>query len=168
MQADKELIIGKISGAYGLKGWVKVVAFTEYLDSLLDYSPWILKKNGTRLSLKVINGRIHGTTLVAQLEGINDRDAAESLKGSEIYITYAQLPEAEAGEYYWIDLIGLTVKNLTGEELGLVDSLMETGANDVMLVKGQKTHAVPFIQGQVIINIDLAQKLILVDWDTDF
>jgi 16S rRNA processing protein RimM len=106
--------------------------------------------------------------VVAQIDGIVDRDQALTLMGWDVYISHEQLPAPDEGEYYWIDLIGLDVENLEGIQLGKVGSLFETGANDVLLIKGERERAIPFLQGQTVMSIDLAAGKMIVDWDADF
>jgi len=165
---QQDITVGKISGVFGIKGWVKVFSFTEYREDILNYSPWLLKKAGETKTLKVIDGHLQGKAVVAQLDGINDRDLAEKLVGWQIFISPGQLPKAAPGEYYWSDLIGLSVETTEGVRLGIVDSLLETGANDVLIVKGDRERVLPFLQGQTIINIDLSAGKMVVDWDPDF
>lgn len=167
--ANEVLSAGKISGVFGIKGWVKVFSHTEPRDNILNYSPWLLQKNGSQRAFKVIKGQLHGGAVVAELEGVADRDAALALMGYEILIYKNQLPKPKPGEYYWNDLIGLSVVNLQGVSLGKVDHLLETGANDVLVVTDQDgERLIPFIQQQYVVNIDLAQGLMTVDWDAEF
>ena len=116
----------------------------------------------------VIDGNLQGKAIVAQLDGVNDRDQAASLMGWDIFITPDQLPEVARNEYYWSDLIGLAVENTLGIQLGIVNGLLETGANDVVIVKGDRERAIPFLQGKTITNIDLDAGKMIVDWDPDF
>lgn len=160
---------GKVSGVFGVKGWVKVFSFTEPRENILRYSPWLLKKHGQTREIRVLEGQRHGNTVVAGLEGITDRDAAMALMGAEILISRRQLPAAAAGEYYWNDLIGLQVITTAGVSLGKVDHLLETGANDVLVVMdGETERLIPFLQQQTVLNIDLDAGLMTVDWDPDF
>jgi 16S rRNA processing protein RimM len=168
LSGQKQLLVGKISGAFGIKGWVKIFSFTDPKDNILNYSPWILIIKGDSKFVKVINGKMQGKHVVAQLEGLLDRDQAEELASSDIAITADQLPVAEDGTYYWSDLIGLKVNNLQGVFFGEVASVMETGANDVLVVKGDRERAIPFLQGQSIVSIDVAAGVMVVDWDPDF
>ncbi len=105
---------------------------------------------------------------MACLEGIEDRDSASDLLGWTITIDRNQLPKANPDEFYWADLIGMRVFSETKVDFGVVDHLLETGANDVLVVKGEKERLIPFIQGQSIIKVDLVQRVIEVDWDPDF
>ena len=168
MSKQQQINIGRISGVFGVKGWVKVFSFTDNRGGILNYSPWLLKKDNETRLLDVIDGKLQGRAVVAQLDGVNDRDQAASLIGWDIFITPEQLPKAAKGEYYWSDLIGLNVETNVGVQLGVVESLMETGANDVVIVKGERERVIPFLQGQTIINIDLDAGRMVVDWDPDF
>ena len=143
-------------------------SFTDIRDNILKYSPWLLKKDSETRLVAVIDGKLQGKAVVAQLDGVNDRDQAASLMGWDIFITPEQLPKVAKGEYYWSDLIGLNVETNLGVQLGIVDSLLETGANDVVIVKGARERAIPFLQGKTIINIDLDAGKMIVDWDPDF
>ncbi len=132
---DSELInVGEISGVFGIKGWVKVYSLTDPRENILSYSPWILKKGSEIKEVKLINGNRQGKSVVACLEGISDRNIAKSYSGWDILIKKSQLPDIEEGEYYWADLVGLQVETEQGVNLGKVDYLIETGANDVLVV----------------------------------
>ena len=169
MQTSDLLKAGEISGVFGIKGLVKVFSLTDPRENILRYSPWLIEKNQQSLELKVLGGQRHGNTVVAELEGIKDRDAALALVGAQLFIKKQQLPKTKANEYYWADLIGLEVSTVTGVKLGIVDHLIETGANDVLVViDGQTERLIPFIQAQFIIAIDLAHNRMTVDWDPDF
>jgi len=160
--------VGKVSGVFGIKGWLKIFSYTADKENILDYSPWLLKKADSDKLLKVIDGALQGKAVIALLEGINDRDQASSLLGYDIFIDYQQLPKIAEDEYYWSQLIGLNVINTSGVNLGVVDSLLETGANDVLIVKGECERAIPFIQGQSVVTIDLLTGNMIVDWDPEF
>lgn len=168
MSRQQQINIGRISGVFGVKGWLKVFSFTDSRENILNYSPWLLKKDSETRLVAVIDGKLQGKAVVAQLDGINDRDQAASLVGWDIFITPEQLPKAAKGEYYWSDLIGLKVETNLGVQLGVVDCLLETGANDVVIVKGERERAIPFLQGQTIINVDLDAGRMVVDWDPEF
>ena len=168
MPNQQHINVGKISGVFGIKGWVKVFSFTDVRESILNYSPWLLKKDSETKWVAVIDGNLQGKTVVAQLDGVNDRDQAASLMGWDIFITPDQLPKAAKDEYYWSDLIGLHVETDLGVQLGVVEGLLETGANDVLIVKGDRERVIPFLQGQTIVNIDLDTGRMIVDWDPDF
>lgn len=168
MSKQQHIKVGKISGVFGIKGWVKVFSFTDARGNILNYSPWLLKKDSETRVVNVIDGNLQGKAVVAQLDGVSDRDQAASLMGWEIFITPDQLPTVAKNEYYWSDLVGLAVETNLGIQLGTVDGLLETGANDVVIVKGERERAIPFLQGKTIINIDLDAGKMIVDWDPDF
>jgi len=165
---DPMLVMGRIAGPFGIRGWVRITAFTEAPDGLLDYAPWYLGRDGDWREVEVLQARTHGKGLVAELADCADRDAAMALTGAEIGVCRSQLPAAGENEYYWNDLIGLQVITRQGRVLGTVDHLFETGANDVLVVKGEREVLVPFVIGQVVEAIDLEQRVIRVDWDPDY
>ncbi|WAR45423.1 ribosome maturation factor RimM [Methylomonas rapida] len=160
---------GEISGVFGVKGLVKVFSFTEPRENIVRYSPWLLQKNDQSWEVKVVSGQRHGNVVVAELENISDRDAALALMGAKILIRKQQLPKPKPGEYYWADLVGLRVETESGLKLGIVDHLLETGANDVLVVRdGERERLIPFLQRQTVLKIDLAAGVMIVDWDPDF
>ena len=167
MAADNLVVMGKIAIPFGVQGWVKVQTFTETLDALLDYPTWWIGAQGNWREYGVEECKTHTTTLVAKLAGCNDRDLALALKGKQIAVPRDELPEPDENEYYWSDLIGLEVQNLQQVDLGCVDDVFATGANDVLVVRGDRERLIPFTE-QVIKSVDLTQKLILVEWDADF
>ncbi len=161
------VVMGQVVAPYGIKGWIKVRSFTEALDSLLDFPVWWLGKEGNWRESRVIEASVHGKTIVASIEASPDRNAAEGLKGLQIAVPRSSLPDAEEGEYYWLDLIGLRVFNLEGVELGVVDDIIETGANDVLQVKGEKVHLIPFVS-KFVHDVDRKNGLIRADWGADY
>lgn len=167
---DNELInVGEISGVFGVKGWVKVFSLTDPRENVLNYSPWILKKGNDVKEITLVNGKRQGKSVVACIEGVSDRDEAATYSGWEILIKKSQLPKSENGEYYWADLVGLQVETEIGVGLGKVDHLIETGANDVLVIKNDdEERLIPFLQGQVIKKIDLDNSIMIVEWDPDF
>lgn len=161
--------LGRISGAYGIQGWVKVHSETSPRENIVAYSPWCLVRHGRRETWEVSAGRLQGKSVVAKLDGCDDRNLAEALSGAEITIQRVQLPPTEqAGEYYWADLVGLGVRTVDGTDLGRIEQLFETGANDVMVVKGDRERLVPYIWQQVVREVDLDRRVMLVDWDPEF
>ena len=162
--------MGRVTVPYGVKGWVKIHTLTANPDSLCDYPVWRLGRVGEWREVRVLASRVHGNTLVAQLDGIADRDAAAALKGNDVGVPRGELPAAQAGEFYWADLIGLKVVNAGQYQFGRVVRMMQTGANDVLVVaggaKGGET-LIPFI-ADVIRSVDLAAGEIVVDWGEDY
>ena len=159
---NQRVIVGKITGIHGVAGWLKVFSYTRPKENIFNYSPWLLQPDGKAISL--LDGKVHGKGLIAKLEGIDDRDQARTLQGMEVAVFRDQLPEPEPGEYYWHDLLGLNVVNLNGARLGKVVELQETGANDVLVIEGERRYLVPLVMDEVIREIDLDNRQILVDW----
>ena len=147
---------------------MRVFSYTQPRDNIVHYRPWYLRRNGEWQEHELAEGRQHGKGVVVRLEGCDNRDKASLLIGTEIGVRRNQLPAAQPGEYYWSDLLGLEVRTLEGELLGTVDHLLETGANDVLVVKGEREHLIPFVMDQVVDVVDLERGEIRVDWDKDF
>jgi 16S rRNA processing protein RimM len=167
---DDLVVMGRVTVPYGVRGWIKVHTLTADPESLCDYPVWRLGRNGDWREVRVIASRMQGNVLVAQLEGVDDRDAAAVLRGSDVGVPRAELPAAEAGEYYWADLIGLTVANIEQFEFGRVARILQTGANDVLVVgaeAGGGETLIPFI-ADVIKEVDLKSGRIVVDWGEDY
>jgi 16S rRNA processing protein RimM len=165
---DHLLVMGQLAGPWGVKGWLKVMPFTETQDALLDYPVWQLRIGADWQPYRLLEGKLHGKGLVVQFEGCADRDAAARLSRAEVAVWRSELPETGSEEYYWSDLIGLRVDALDGTTLGVVDHLIETGANDVLVVRGEQECLVPFLPDQVVKSVDLEAGLIRVDWSTDY
>ena len=163
------VVMGRVVAAQGLLGWVKVQAFTQHLDTLIDYDTWQLgNDNHPWHEFKVLECKLHTKVLVAKLEGVNDRTAAENCKGLLIAVPRGSLPKESDDEYYWSDLIGLAVINLEGEPLGVVDNMLDMGANDIMCVRSDKGEIlIPFL-AHVVQQVSLDEKLIRVDWQADY
>ena len=165
-EARKRVRLGHISGVHGVRGWVKVHSLTEPRDAIFDYQPWLLGDSAEETTYS--QAKEHGKKLIALFEGISDRNQAEGLVHQEIWVYRDQFPELAEGEYYWSDLVGMTVKLENGETLGTLQSLMATGANDVMVVKGSREYLVPFVQEQYVKSVNLEGGEIIVDWDPEF
>lgn len=163
---NKVVPLGHISGVHGVKGWVKIHSLTEPREAIFEYQPWLLGESLEEVFIS--QGKKHGNRLIALFENTDDREAAEELVRQPIAAYRDQFPEAEDGEYYWMDLVGLAVKLEDGTALGNVDNLLATGANDVLVVKGDRECLVPFVHGQYVKKVDLENGVITVDWDPDF
>lgn len=161
------VVMGRVAAPYAVKGWLKLHTFTEYLDGLLDYDVWYLGRNGAWREYRLLDGKVHGQYLLASLEGVADRDGAEALQGMEIAVLREEMPEAEDDEYYWDELIGLDVSNIQGEAMGRVTGLLETGANDVLQVQGERMRLIPFVDAYIH-SVDLEHGRIVVDWGLDW
>lgn len=163
---DNTVILGKISGVHGVQGWLKVFSYTRPAENIFQYQSWKLVRDTQQILLASVSAqKYQGRKLLVKLGEVNDRSAAEGLVGLEIGIDSSELPTLE-NEYYWRELIGLTVKDTHGVLLGEVFDLMETGANDVLLLKGStgKSLAIPYIP-EVVLKVDIAQSIIVADWE---
>ena len=165
---QQRVAMGYIKGVFGIKGWLKIAADTEYPDSLLDYPEWLLSKNGKTLNVVLEAGKLVGDELQVKFEGIDDRDQAFALRGHTVEIPRDEFSPAGEDEYYWTDLVGMTVVNKEGITLGTVKNLMETGANDVLVIQGKdKQILIPFVSNYIeTVNHD--SKTITADWGLDY
>ena len=142
-------------------------SYTEPREAVLNYDRWLLIRKDGWQEATVAEGQRHGKTVIVRVEGYDDRDQAAGLVGTEIGVPRDELPEAGSDQYYWSDLEGLRVIHRDGSELGRVDYLLETGANDVMVVKGETERLIPFVMDKVVLGVDLANGEIRVDWEWD-
>jgi 16S rRNA processing protein RimM len=167
--ADRSVVVGKIVGLYGVKGWVRVHSFTEPPEAILAHAVWALGADAkTSRPWALREGKAHGRGVIACFEGLADRDVAAALVGSLAHVAREALPALEQGQYYWADLEGLRVLTQEGVELGLITHLFETGANDVMVVVGERERLIPYVMGSVVKRVDLVQRELRVDWDPEF
>jgi 16S rRNA processing protein RimM len=160
------VVVGRIGAPHGVRGGVRVSSATQPPDNILRYRPWWVNTGSGFRRVAVISVREHGDGFVATIEGVTDRDAADGLRGAEVAVPRSALPALEAGrEYYWQDLIGLEVIDQHGASLGPVRELIETGANDVLVVgeEGVRPVLIPFV-GAVVTEVDLDAGRIRVDW----
>ncbi len=161
------VIVGNIGAPHGVQGWVRINSFTEPADNLFSY-PLLLESTGEWLTIKVEQFKPHGTGFVAKLEKIDDRDQAALLTNLKLAVLRAELPELIDDEYYWNDLIGLTVINEENIELGKIVDCFDNGANEVLVVKGAKEHLIPYVPEDFILDVDLEHKQMRVRWDAEF
>lgn len=173
---DNLVVVGRLGAAHGIKGWSKVYSYTAPPENLLAYGElWIRSvEGGAWRPAKRIDGRRQGKILVLCLDGVEDRDQAQRLTGYELAVAKEALPALTAGDYYWHQLQGLVVELANGQRLGRIDHLLETGANDVLVVRGddrsidQRERLLPYLPQQVVLDIDLQRGVMRVDWDPDF
>jgi len=160
--------VGKVIGAFGVKGWIKVHSYTASPGNILKYLPWTLDIRGSKNPVELVEGLLQSSVVVAKLKGYDDRTQAEALKNSRILAPRSVLPALFDGSFYWDDLIGLSVLTCGGYSLGRVSRLMETGANDVMVVAGDRERLIPFVVDVYVKHVNLEAGCITVDWDPDF
>lgn len=165
--AGDRVTLGRISGLFGVRGWVRVHSYTEPREGILGYGAWWLRNESGVTEATVEEGQRHGKAVIARLAGIADRDEAARLIGSEIEVPRDRLPPAGEGRFYWRDLEGLKVLHRDGTELGTVAYMMETGANDVMVTAGDGERLIPFVRDKVVLDVDLDRGVVTVDWEWD-
>lgn len=166
--SDRRFVaVGRISGVFGVQGWLRVYSYTSPRLNIVNYNPWYLRSGPERVRHALLEGRAHGEGVIARLGGVDDRDAAATLQGAEIEVERAQLGAPAADEYFWTDLEGMAVVNAEGCTLGVIDHLFETGANDVMVVMGDRRRLIPFVRGAVVLDVDMARRRLTVDWHED-
>ncbi|MFN5744804.1 MAG: ribosome maturation factor RimM [Methylococcaceae bacterium] len=161
----KQVVVGIIVGAYGVRGWVKIKSHTSPVTNILKYGPWLTEAG---VVLDLVEGKLHADMVVARLAGVQDRDQAAGFAGTVISVPREALPPIAKGQYYWSDLIGLDVVTISGIALGRVVGLMETGANDVLEVEGDRSRLIPFVLGTYVKDVQLDRSLMVVDWDSEF
>ena len=166
--ADKRTVvqIGHISGVHGTRGWVKIHSLTDPRAAIVEYPPWLLGEPHTEV--RIAQGKKHGKHLIALFEKMNERDQAQSLVDRPIAVYRDQFPELPDDEFYWTDLLGFSVQLENGTELGTISRMLATGANDVMVVQGDRERLIPFVQGQYVKSVSLDDGNVVVDWDPDF
>ncbi|MDP5211087.1 ribosome maturation factor RimM [Microbulbifer sp. 2205BS26-8] len=166
--------VGRITTAYGVRGWVKVHSYTEPMDNILQFPNWRLRGPKGWETYQIDAGRHHGKGLVVHIKGIDSRDEATQFCQCDIAVVRGLMPVLEPGEYYWHQLEGLrVVSHFQGEvyDFGNVAHMMQTGANDVLVVRGgadRRERLIPYLPGQFVLEIDLQAGVITVDWDPAF
>ncbi len=174
MSAIEHVVLGHVVGVYGVRGWVKVHSDTQPRENITQYARWWLRHAKEWREVTVVRGRRQGKNVLAQIAGVDTREQAEKLIGLDISINRAMLPELDADEYYWTDLIGCRVVDTEGRPLGVLVRLFETGANDVMVVQNPDSATpsaellIPWIAPTVVTSVQLAERVVSVDWDVDY
>lgn len=162
------VVMGRLTGAFGIQGWAKVRTFTESPDGLAHHPAWWIRTGSGWQSAVLQEFKVRPAAVTAKLEGIDDRTAAERLRGCDVAVTREDLGEAGEGEFFWVDLEGLAVVNRQGESLGRVDGLTRGGGADVLVVKGDdRERLIPFVADYVI-QVDREAKRITVDWEAGY
>ena len=160
--------MGRIFGSWGVRGGVRVDPYTEDPETLATYRTWLVGREGDWKEYRVIEARLHITQVVAQLEGLDDRDAALKLKGCDVAVPRDSLPAPEDGSYYWSDLIGLAVVNTGGEALGEVKEMFTNGAQDVIDTFDAAGEMKRLIPWTAVKNVDMKARRIEVEWEADW
>lgn len=166
--------VGRVGAAYGLKGWVKLISFADPLENILSYSSFSIDDGEGIRRIEIDQSRPQGKGFVGHIKGCDDRDETRKFTGKELMVEKSLLPQLDTNFYYWYQLEGLKVVTLGGDDLGDVDHLIETGVNDVLVVRASsdsvddKERLIPYLKGQVIVSVELEQRLIRVNWEKDF
>lgn len=162
------IVVGRFGRAHGIKGFITVHSFTDPRDNILHYTDWHARIAQQWQPLKILHLEINNKLILAKIEGYHEREQVARLTNVEIAISRNQLPALKPGEYYWHELVGMQVINQQQQVFGKVSDVLPTGANDVLVVKGEKRHLIPYLPGQYVIEVDSKQQLIIVNWDLDF
>lgn len=169
------IVVGTFGATYGIKGWIRINSFTDSMEGIFDYQPWLVNQNGTWQKVSVVDWRLHGKTYIVSLEGVSQREEAKVFVNQEIAIFPEQLQELPSDEYYWRELVRCEVINHQGYHMGEVVEILETGSNDVLRVKansrdafGKQERLIPFIESDFILDVNIAAKQIKVNWEPDF
>ncbi|EED39044.1 16S rRNA processing protein RimM [Stenotrophomonas sp. SKA14] len=166
---ERRILLGRVVGAFGVRGEIKLESWTEPRSAIFRYQPWIVRSpSGVETTIEGVRGRDSGKHLVARFPGVEDRDTVEAMHGTEVYVARSALPPPKPDEYYWVDLEGLDVKTTEGVALGQVSHLFSTGANDVVVVRGDRERMIPFVQPDFVKSVDFEANLVVVDWDPEF
>ena len=167
--STRRILMGRIHGAFGVRGELKLESFSDPPDAIFRYRPWTLRTaQGAERELEGARGRSTAKGIVMQLPGVEDRDAAEALRGGEIFVPRSALPPPKPGQYYWVDLEGLRVVNTGGVDFGTVSHLFSTGANDVLVAQGERERMIPFLEPDYVVSVDFEAGVVTVDWDAEF
>jgi len=171
---NRRIVLGKLGKVHGIKGWLKLQSFTDPPENILQYSEFLVDQKGQRLSVQLDASHQHGNGITAHFKGYDTPESAKVLTGAELSVPTEQLPELQAGEFYWFQLHRLRVSNEQGVDFGVIKQLIETGANDVLVVTpdenscDDRERLIPYLAEQVILNVDLDAGAVKVKWEADY
>ncbi|MFT5164577.1 MAG: 16S rRNA processing protein RimM [Alteromonadaceae bacterium] len=175
MTQSEKVILGKVGAPYGIKGWLKLTAYTDDPEGIFNYKTLLIQMDGQWKQHTVADWRRHNNGVVFRFANIEDRNGAQGFTNAEVAVLAEDLPDLPDEEFYWRDLIGLNVVNQSGYQMGQVSDILETGANDVLVIKAKPNDAfnqterlIPFLLEQVVKEVNQQDKVILVDWDPGF
>ncbi len=167
--SKRRILMARIHGAFGVRGELKLESFSDPPEAILRYRPLLLRDaRGVERELDGLRGRMTAKGIVARLPEVEDRDAADALRGAELFVPRSALPPPKPGEYYWVDLEGLRVVNTDGADFGTVSHVFPTGANDVLGATGDRERMIPFVAPDFIVSVDFDAGVVIVDWDAEF
>jgi 16S rRNA processing protein RimM len=165
---ERRVLMGKVVGIFGVRGWLKIESYSQPRDRVFAYRPWLMGRSKVLREVKPVELREQGKNVVVQLPGCETVEQARALLGEEIWVSRSALPPPPQGEYYWVDLEGLSVVTIEGLSLGRISHMIATGANDVMVVQGDRERLLPFTLGHAVQSVDLVEGRVVVDWDPEF
>jgi 16S rRNA processing protein RimM len=161
------VVLGKLGGPFGLKGWMHVHSFSDPPENILSYGVWRLERGGRWSEIEIEDGRLAGTDVQVKLAGVESPEAAREWSGVQIGVPRSEMPQLAPGEYYWSDLEGLDVFSPEGERLGRLERFETFPVHPVMVVRGEREHLVPFVKERIL-KVELAARRIVVDWSADW
>ncbi len=164
-QIDRPVILGKVIGHFGVQGWVKIFSYTKPKQAILEYKEMSLKEKNQWKSIKIEESKIHGKNVLIKIKNIENREKAEQILGKYLGVSRGDLPNLTDGHYYWTDLEGMEVEDLKGNKIGIVSYILETGANDVMVIENDDEILIPFLMDRVVKEVNFKLNKIIVDWD---
>lgn len=164
--SDSPIVVGKIVGYFGVRGWVRVKSYTDQPEDFLKYKSYQIVDSNRIVDLSA--GKAHGKGLVVQFDGITSREQAEELQGLSLQIGRDRLVKLPPGEYYWADLLGYEVETTLGVLIGTISDFIETGAHDVMVVSGDRERLIPFVRGVYVQSVKTDRRRVVVDWDPEY
>ena len=165
--ADRVVVLGRVTGAFGVRGWLKIESYTDPPDNILRYAGLLIGRAGEWTPIEVEDGRVTGKGVLGKFKGLDTPEAARTLVGAEIGLKRSGLPPLKPGEYYWSDLEGLDAESPTGEKLGRVDHFRSTPAGTMIVVRGERELWVPFVKERIV-KVDLAAGRIVLDWSAEW
>lgn len=166
--ASDWVVIGEFGGPHGVRGQIKLKSATDPIEAVEDYLPWSIQEHGQWRELDVEEVKFQGGLPLVRIRHFEDRDEVRVFTGKLIAVPRSRLPALATEEYYWTDLIGVTVQDPEGRPFGILDHFLETANHDVMVILGERRYLIPFIREEIVKKVSLAERLMVVDWDRDF
>lgn len=167
-QVNHIVVIGSLGAPFGIKGWLKINSYTQPKENIFNYQDWLLKFSDNWQAIEVEDRLIKHNLLAIKLHGCSTPQQAKLYTHAQLGVYRESLPQLAKDEYYWDDLVGLTVINQDGVILGQIEYLFETGSNDVMVVRDDKEYLIPYLPGIFVLAVKLDKKQVVVNWDPDF
>jgi 16S rRNA processing protein RimM len=171
LKPTEPIIVGSIGAPHGIRGWVRINSFTEPSDNLFNYKLLMQSSHDTWQHIEIEQVKPNGEIFIAKLKDVTDRDQAALITNAKLAVERDQLPDLDADQNYWADVLGLKVVNEIGIQLGIIVDIFETGANDVLVVKDEinnKEHLIPYVPEMFVLEVDLPAGTMLVRWDAEF